>query len=116
MEAVELQLFNQEKTVNNSLPNKIPTKESKPLEPISNPQKTLEKALSAIFTPQDEGKIVQARRIFGEAVTGVSDEQLGVFVNELQYLLDGWFDVFERQVFKGSTLREILKGGQDGTA
>ncbi len=114
MEAVELQLFNQEKTVNNSQSKNVPIKNSKPPEPATDPQKTLEKALSAIFTPQDESKIVQARRILGETVNDTSDEQLGVFINELQYLLDGWFDVFERQVFKGSTLREILKGGQDG--
>ncbi len=116
MEAVELQLFNQEKTVNNILHNNIPVKKTEPSEPAINPQKTLEKALSAIFTPQDEDKIVQARRILGEVANDTSDEQLGVFINETQYLLNSWFDIFERQIFNGLTLREVLKGGENGKA
>ncbi len=115
MEAIELELFNDNKTANSSIPKTASTeKVSLPTQP-DNPQKVLEKALNSIFiSPQEENKLAKARRILGpEITTGVSDEQLDVFIGEVQLLLDSWFDTFERKVFEGHTLREILRGEID---
>jgi len=44
----------------------------------------------------------------GELVTDLSDEELEVYMTEFQYLIDAWFDDFERQAFDGQTLKQVL--------
>ncbi len=80
--------------------------------PFQNPQKTLENVLANIFPkPQEENRLIRARVILGEDVKDVLDENLQIFTTELQYLISSWFDQYEKKVFGGATLREILKGG-----
>lgn len=50
----------------------------------------------------------KARRIMGDDVKDLSDEDLEVFLTEFQYLIDCWLDEYEKQQFDGKTLKEKL--------
>lgn len=68
----------------------------------------IDDALQRIFTSsQEETKLQRTRRIMGQVVAEVSDEELEVYITELQYLIDTWFDEFERQAFDGLTLKQL---------
>jgi hypothetical protein len=76
-----------------------------PLQPVSD-------ALERIFTTQqEENRIQKTRRIMGNLVNELSDEDLEVFITEFQYLLDEWLDGFEQQAFDGQTLKQVLGEG-----
>lgn len=68
----------------------------------------LDGAIQRIFSPADETHQDKARRIMGSALLDVADEELEVYLTELQHLIDGWLDMFERQAFGGETLKELL--------
>lgn len=79
--------------------------------PLISPaaHKSIESALKSIFPgPAEETKLVRARRILKEVVKDVSDDELEVFITELQCLLDAWFDAYEKDVFEGLTLMQVL--------
>jgi len=79
-------------------------------------QTNVDVALKSIFPDrQEENKLQKARKILGDEVTGVSDEELGVYIAEFQFLLDSWLDEYEIQVFDGKTLKQLTKEGQNGT-
>jgi hypothetical protein len=44
----------------------------------------------------------------GAALLDVADEELEVYLTELRHLINSWLDAFERQVFDGETLKELL--------
>ena len=73
--------------------------------------KSAENALGAIF-PQvgEETKLQKARKVLHEVAKDEMDEQLQTFITESQYLIDSWLDDYERQLFDGLTLKQILKG------
>jgi hypothetical protein len=77
----------------------------------SSPLKPFEDALGAIF-PSDHqnNQFQQAKRIMGGELIDISDEDLGIHLTELQYLLDSWLDDFERQAFAGKTLKQLMRG------
>ncbi len=57
--------------------------------------------------PEDK-EITQARKILGPSAENLSAEEIKEIITEVSYLVDSWLDDFERQLFKGSTLREVL--------
>lgn len=60
MEAIELELFNDETTVKNSIPKATSVDKASPTTQPTNPQKVLEKALNSIFiSPQEENAIAK---------------------------------------------------------
>jgi hypothetical protein len=70
---------------------------------------SVDTALRQIFsTPQDESLVAKSRRIMGETVTSLSDEELEIFITELKHLIDYWLDGYERASFDGQTLQQIL--------
>lgn len=74
--------------------------------------KSLDTALGSIFpTPAEETKVQKARMILQEVATDLTDEEVEIFITELQCLVESWFDVYEKQAFDGLTLKELLKGG-----
>lgn len=76
---------------------------------ITSPLRPIDDALQRIFTSsEEETKLQRTRRIMGNVVAETSDEELEVYVTELQYLIDTWFDEFERQAFDGLTLKELI--------
>jgi hypothetical protein len=111
MMQVELQLFNPRR-LNPTLVRQPSIKENNAILTSYNPQKSLSEGLNAFFpTHEEENKLQKARRVLGEISLEVTDEQLEVFITEIQFLLDSWLDSFEKKMFDGLTLKQILKGG-----
>lgn len=116
MTSSQLQLFGLKENGGVSLPKKnvspLPlafTRQHSSIQTI-NPARTLEKTLQTIFpTTQEDTKLQKARRIMGDLVESLTDEELQVYLTEFQCLIDGWLDDFEKQAFQGSTLIETLK-------
>lgn len=107
----ELQLFNP-RELNPTLIRQPNIKEDNAVPTLYNYQKSLGKGLNAFFpTHEEENKLQKARRVLGEIAFEVTDEQLEVFLTGIQFLLDSWLDNFERKMFEGLTLKQILKGG-----
>jgi hypothetical protein len=76
---------------------------------INNPQANLENVLNSIFPqPQEENNITRTRNHLGEVSRNFSDEQMLVIISEFQFLIETWLDEYEKEVFKGMTLKEIL--------
>ena len=76
----------------------------------NSPLAPIDDALRAIFTtPTQETLLQRTRRIMGDAVTDLSDDELEVYITEFQHLIDYWLDTFEQQIFDGMTLRQILR-------
>lgn len=63
------------------------------------------------FSEQNQQqKIVQeAREILGESAAKMNDEKVYDMVVEMQYLVDTWLEEFEKDVFDGKTLKEIMQ-------
>lgn len=101
MQTIELPLYPTfEEPASNFVPKKIP--DTNPLAPFEN-------VLNSIFPEQsEENKIIRTRRILGETARSLSDEQIQCIVTEFQFLIDSWLDEFERKVFSGMTLKEVL--------
>ncbi len=82
-----------------------------------NPLNQLEHTIATIFpTNQEENKIIKARGVLGETARDFTDEQLGYLVTDFEYLVDSWLDLFEKRVFAGKTLRELLGESANGNA
>ncbi len=77
---------------------------------------SLKKSLDELFPEQqyDEKDIQKAKEILGSLVLEFTPQQLKDTVTEIQYLTESWLDDFERQIFGGLTLQELLheKGGK----
>lgn len=70
----------------------------------------LEVTLSTMFPEKEqENKVRRARRVLGESVSKVTDEQLGSDLSNFEFIVNSWLDVFERNVFGGKTLKDLLK-------
>lgn len=70
----------------------------------------IEKAVNKIFTTdKEQNKFDKARKILGESGKEINDEQLESYVSEFEYLANCWLEIFERQVFEGKTLEELLR-------
>lgn len=78
--------------------------------PIVNPALVLESELHKIFpTKQEETKVELVRRIMGALITDLSEEDLNAYITQFQLLVNDWLDEFEKQVFEGRTLDQVLK-------
>ena len=78
----------------------------------NNPQTPIENAINSIFIkPGDEIRIIQVKNELGEISNVLSFEQIEVTASQFQFLIDGWLDEFEKEVFKGMTLKEVLNEG-----
>lgn len=53
--------------------------------------------------------IQEARDILGNAAEELTDEQVYDLANEIQYLVDTWIEEYEKEVFDGKTLEELLQ-------
>lgn len=79
---------------------------------VPNPLNALETELGRIFpVREEESRIQMSRRIMGDIVKDLSDEELDAYLTEFQFLVNTWIDSFEKQVFEGRRLEELLKEG-----
>lgn len=107
----ELQLFDP-RALNPTVIKQPSIKENSSTSPLYNPQKSVEESLNALFpTHKVETKLQKARLVLGKEIASeVTDQQLEIFLTEVQFLLDSWLDSFEKQMFDGLTLKQILRG------
>ena len=68
--------------------------------------------INELFSNQDEQEktILEAREILGDSAKDLADNQVYDLVTEVQFLVDSWLEDFERDVFDGKTLDEIVGG------
>lgn len=79
---------------------------------ILNHRKAFESSLSSLFgNNPEESKVQKARAILGETAINISDNELSTYLTEFQYLLDEWLDEYEKQLFDGKTLQQLLREG-----
>ena len=90
------------KEVNLSLCISNPIRTEKPLRSASKPAKVLS-------TQEWDGKTIQnARTILGELAMNFTDEELRDVVTEVRYLVENWMNEFEKNIFDGRTLSELI--------
>lgn len=67
--------------------------------------------VNQFFSEQDKQQktVKEARETLGEPSKSLSDEEVYDLVNEIQFLVDTWVEEYERDIFKGKTLEELLK-------
>jgi len=67
--------------------------------------------INQFFSKQDKQNktITEAREILGESAKDLTDEQVYDLTNEIQYLVDSWLEEYEKEVFDGKTLDELIK-------
>ena len=68
------------------------------------------RSLNTILPQASEQTTTQkTRQILGEVANELSDEQLETYTVQFEYLVGCWLDVFEKNLFDGKTLKELLK-------
>ncbi len=74
------------------------------------PNPSLESAFQSVYGDlKEESRLQKARRIMGGLLIDTPDEELEVYITELEYLIANWLDEFERQAYDGQTLKELLQ-------
>lgn len=78
----------------------------------SNPLEPIDAVLQRILNPNREQTALQrARQIMGASLADTTDEDLEIYLTEFQHLIDYWVDTYEREIFSGLTLRQLLGQG-----
>lgn len=108
METVNLALFNNvQDQDNNTVKSEAKTV---PQQNTSiNPLAEIEKSLESIF-PEDyqQTKINKARNVLGSLAESYTDPQIETMLTDFEYLSSCWLDLFEKKIFGGKTLREVM--------
>ena len=60
--------------------------------------------------PIEQKDIDDAREILGDTAKDITDDQLKDILVEIQYLIESWLEEYERKIFNGRTLNELLGG------
>lgn len=67
-------------------------------------------AIHSIFpTQQEENRAEKARRVMGEEIKELTDEDLDIYLTEFNFLLDSWLDEYEQEIFNNKTLQQVLR-------
>jgi len=78
--------------------------------PIFSHRRAFESSFNSLLPELQEDKSVQtARSILGNTAADLTDEELSVYLTQFQYLIESWLDEYERQLFNGITLRQLLR-------
>ncbi len=62
----------------------------------------------SVLQEQSDKKIELAHSILGELANQFTDEELRDVVTQIQHLAESWLDDFEKSIFDGLTLQELL--------
>lgn len=91
------------------LQESLPTSEPKSI------SSSVKQSLDDLFPEQqyDEKVIQEAKKALGTIANEFSQDELKDIVTKVQFLAESWLDDFEREIFEGKTLNELLhaKGG-----
>lgn len=78
-------------------------------------QFSVSETLDLMFPEQkrQDRDLAKAKEALGELASEFTDAQIREIVTDIDYLVTSWLDDFERSIFDGQTLRELLheKGG-----
>lgn len=81
----------------------------------SKPTSTLKESLDNLFPEQkyEEKRLQRAKDILGDIAHDLTPSELKNALTEIEFLANTWIDEFERFIFDGKTLNELLheKGG-----
>lgn len=100
-------LFRDIQYIQNEIVNKA--METTELTLQTTPRTSIENAIKSVFPEkEEERKIAKTRSTLGEVGTKLSAEQIECINSEFQFLAETWLDEFEKGVFEGKTLKEIL--------
>lgn len=71
---------------------------------------TVSQSLDTLFPEQkyEEKDIQKAKDLLGELADSFTPEQMKDVIAETKYLVETWLDDFEREIFSGKTLQELL--------
>lgn len=82
---------------------------------LLNQSQTVTQTLDKLFPEQKraEKKVRAVKDILGTLFDQLSASEIQDVIAETEYLVESWLDDYERQIFKGITLNELLheKGG-----
>ncbi len=71
--------------------------------------------LNRVLVEQEykDKEIQKALSTLGESATNLTEEQVKDLLTEMQFLVSSWLDDYERRIFNGVTLQELMheKGG-----
>lgn len=56
----------------------------------------------------EQNDIDEAREILSDLANDLSDDELKDTLVEMDYLIESWIDEYERKIFSGKTLNELL--------
>jgi len=80
----------------------------------TKPYQELDGALKEIFPEQSEQtQLSRLKKLLGTSVESMSESELKVVLADFQVLIDAWLDMYERRVFGGNTLQDLLKGNNN---
>ena len=85
---------------------------------VSSSQEISTALLNQLFPEQkrEDKTIKQARAILGGLTEKFSSSELQEIISLSQYLTESWLDMWERELFEGKTLEELLNSGQNHNA
>ncbi len=71
---------------------------------------SITQSLDALFPEQrhEEKTIQKAKTTLGNVANEFTAGQLRDVITEVQFLADSWLDDFEREIFRGLTLKELI--------
>lgn len=71
---------------------------------------TITQSLEAIFPEQKQAdkRIKLAKDVLGSLATQFTEMELNDVTTEVEYLTESWLDEYERNIFDGLTLQELL--------
>lgn len=74
---------------------------------------TFQESLNELFPEQEyrEKRVKQALKILGDLTNKLTIDEIQTIVVETEYLCESLLDTYERQIFKGKTLKELLNEG-----
>lgn len=77
--------------------------------PTFEKQGTYDK-LNELFEDQNsqQKRVQEAREILGDSAKDLTDDQVFELVSNVQFLADIWEDEFEKEIFGGKTINELL--------
>jgi len=73
-------------------------------------ENSIEKQLDNLFPEQkhEDKTIKRTKELLGNLANKFSDDEAQTIATEIEYLCETWLDTYERTIFKGKTLNELL--------
>lgn len=112
METIELPLFNASPQAAN-LQVQSNKSQSVTNDLYNSHENSVSAFLDKLFPEQEyrDKKIKRALSILGELTDKLTIDEIRTIVVEVEYLCDSLLDSYERQIFEGKTLQELLNEG-----